>query len=92
MNIDRINVQLMKEKVQINVRIDANLRRSHKLVTDVADESLEAMTEAALRFFYGSKDSGVIELRRKALAAVSTLEKGSPLPFNSWPESLISAA
>lgn len=73
----------MKEKIQINVRIDTKLRQAHKLVTEVADENLEAMTEAAIRFFYGSEDVGVIQLRAKALAAVQKLNKGIALPFKS---------
>lgn len=73
----------MSEKIQINVRIDAKLRKAHKLATEVADENMESMTEAALRFFYGSQDAGVMKLRTKALDAVRILNEGAPLPFNS---------
>ncbi len=73
----------MKEKIQINVRIDKQLRKAHKLVTDVADENLEVMTEAAIRFFYGSEDVQVIQLRTKALAAAQKIKEGQSLPFNS---------
>lgn len=84
-----IYTKMKREKIQINVRIDPNLRKAHKLVADYADENLEVMTEAAIRFFYGSSDSGVIELRRKAVAAAKQLESGTDLPFNFGPAPLV---
>lgn len=72
----------MKNKIQINARIDEELRRGHKLVTDYAGCSLEETTEAAIRFFYGSTAPGVLEIRKRALTAAKQLQTGAKLPFN----------
>lgn len=66
---------------QLNVRIEAKVAKAHKLATEVADENLNGMTEAALCFFYGSTSPSVLEKHRKAIAARRQLEKGTTLPF-----------
>ena len=66
----------MKNTIQLNVRIDGKLRNGHRLVAAVSQESVGGLTEAALKFFYGSKDPEVMEMRRKAMAAAEDLKKG----------------
>ena len=69
----------MKEKIQLNARINKDLRKAHKLATDYAESNLEETTEAALLYFYGSTDQKVVTLRGRLMDAVAQLEKGCNL-------------
>lgn len=73
---------IMQNAIQLNVRIAAAVGKAHKLATEVADENLNGMTEAALCFFYGSTSPSVLAMQKKAVQAAKQLEKGTKLPFN----------
>jgi hypothetical protein len=73
----------MKNVAQLNVRIAPEIRKAHKIATEIAEVSLDVMTEAAICFFYGSTSPEVLEVRRKAVEAATALRKGTKLPFNN---------
>lgn len=72
----------MQNYVQLNVKIAAEIGKAHRLATEVADENLNGMTEAALCYFYGSTTPSVLAKQKKAVQAAKQLEKGTKLPFN----------
>jgi len=75
----------MKTNSQLNVRIHQDVRDSHRLVAGYLQISIDELTEASVRYFYGSKDPKVLEIRRSAMEAVDRIAKGIILPFgNPW--------
>lgn len=81
----RSAVVIMKTEVQLNVTIDSEVVKSHKLASKLADSTIEKFTEAALCFFYGSKEPEVLALRIKAIDAAKILRRAQPLPFEEAP-------
>lgn len=71
----------MKTKTQLNVRIDAELRHAHAVVCMEADIKADRVTEAALRFFYGSIDPEIMMIRKKVMDSAESIRKGKTLPF-----------
>ena len=65
----------------MNVSIDPDVRLTHNLAAEIAGLSLAQLTEAAIRYFYGSRHQDVLEIQKRAQAAVKVLEKGKPSPF-----------
>lgn len=74
----------MSEKIQMNVRIDRDVRRAHKVISTLADQSFDATTESALRFFFRSQDESVLSLMEMVLSAAKEFRSGWKLPF-WWP-------
>lgn len=69
-------MSIMKNETQLNVTIDSKVAKSHKLASKIAGGTIEQMTEAALRFFYGSDAPEIIAMHKRAVKAKVLLEQG----------------
>lgn len=81
----------MKNATQLNVTMDAEVVKEHKVATAIADSNLQESTEAALCFFYGSNDPEILKLRERAVAAADLLRKANRDPFVEAPCRLTTA-
>lgn len=68
-------VSIMKNEVQLNVTIDLEIADTHRTASKLVGVTIETMTDAALRFFYGSEDTEVANLRKRAMAAAQIIKR-----------------